>query len=44
MEIFLDGLMFWLAAAVIYCFYQAGQEVYKDLRTKYILWAWKRRR
>lgn len=44
MEIFIDALLFWTAAAVVYSFYQLGQEAYKDLRAKYIVWAWKRRK
>lgn len=44
MDVFIDSVLFWLAAVVVYSFYHLGQEVYKDLRAKYIVWAWKRRK
>jgi|GEM_PF-6108542 len=44
MEIFIDALAFWFAAACVYGVYQLACEVYKDLRAKYIVWSWKRRK
>ena len=44
MDIFLDALLFWAAAACVYSVYKVSGELYKDLRAKYIVWAWKRRK
>jgi hypothetical protein len=41
---FQDYLLFWGAAAMVYYACQLGGEVVKDLRAKYIVWAWKRRK
>ena len=44
MEIFIDALAFWFAAACVYGVYQLSGELYKDIRAKYIVWMWKRRK
>lgn len=41
---FQDYLFFWGAAAVVYYGCKLGEEGLKDLRAKYIVWAWKRRK
>jgi hypothetical protein len=39
---FQDYLYFWGAAAVVFYGCKLVIEIYKDLRAKYIVWAWKR--
>jgi hypothetical protein len=41
---FQDYLLFWVAAAVVFYGCKLGGELIKDLRAKYIVWAWKRRK
>jgi hypothetical protein len=41
---FQDYLYFWGAAAVVFYGCRIAIETYKDLRAKYIVWAWKRRK
>ena len=44
MEIFVDALLFWAAAAVIFTCFKWGEAFYEVLRAKYIVWLWKRRK
>lgn len=44
MDNFQGYLEFWFAAAVVFYLVKLGEEVYKDLRAKYIVWSWKRRK
>lgn len=44
-----DGyLQFWCAAAIVYSVYKFGEflgkGLYEELRAKYIVWMWKRRK
>jgi hypothetical protein len=41
---FQDYLYFWGAAAIVFYACRFGEELIKDLRAKYIVWAWKRRK
>ena len=48
MDNFEGYLHFWIAAAVVYGVYKFGEflgkALYEELRAKYIVWAWKRRK
>jgi len=42
MENFPEYLLFWCSAVIVYVAYQFVLELIKDIRAKYIVWAWKR--
>ena len=44
MDNFIGYIAFWVAAAVVYYAAKMVEELIKELRAKYILWAWKRRK
>jgi len=44
MDNFDEYVQFWLAAALVFYVCKFGEEIGKDLRAKYIVWAWKRRK
>lgn len=44
MDNFIEYIAFWSAAVVVYYLAKGIEELVKELRTKYILWAWKRRK
>lgn len=44
MDGFIDYLYFWGSAAVVFYGCKLGGELLKEIRAKYIVWAWKRRK
>jgi hypothetical protein len=44
MDNFIEYIAFWSAAAGVYYATKVAEEAIKELRAKYILWAWKRRK